>query len=76
VRSLAFSADGAQLISGSADGTARIWDASSGRVLLVLREHREAVLAAEFSSDLRQALSADAEGRVLLWNALPVGDDN
>ena len=31
--------DGERLISGSDDGTARVWDAASGRELLVLKGH-------------------------------------
>ena len=37
VRSVAFSPDGALVATGSADGTARVWDPRSGAVRLVLR---------------------------------------
>jgi len=38
VTSLAFSQDGQRIVSGSADGTVRLWDAKSGAELAVFRE--------------------------------------
>ena len=46
---VAFSPDGARIVSGSADGTVRVWDAASGEELLVLRGHEDVVWAAAFS---------------------------
>ena len=34
-----FSPDGARIVSGADDNTVRVWDASSGAELLVLRGH-------------------------------------
>jgi WD40 repeat protein len=39
VHDVAFSPDGTRLATGSQDGTARVWDAASGRELLTLSEH-------------------------------------
>ena len=59
VITLSFSQDGRRVVTAGDDGTARIWDASSGRSLLVLRGHTDAIRSATFSptggSSSRQA---------------------
>jgi WD40 repeat protein len=39
VNSAAFSPDGARIVSASDDKTARIWDAASGKEIVILRGH-------------------------------------
>src|SRR3712207_7551844 len=39
VRSVAFSPDGAQVVTGGEDGTARVWEADGGRELAVQSRH-------------------------------------
>ena len=51
VSAAAFSPDGARIVSGSDDGTVRVWDAASGAELLVLRGHEGLVVPAAFSPD-------------------------
>ncbi len=46
-----FSADGTRIITTSDDKTARIWDATTGRQLHVLRGHTAAVNDGAFSPD-------------------------
>jgi WD40 repeat protein len=48
VRALAYSADGRRVVTASEDGTARIWDTGTGKVLRVLRGHRQEVTSACF----------------------------
>jgi WD40 repeat protein len=45
VRAVAVTPDGARIITGSDDKTARVWDASTGAQLLKLEGHTSAVLA-------------------------------
>ena len=65
-----FSEDGARLVSASEDGTARIWDARTGRQERVLRGHGVGVRSAEFSADGGRVVTAGADGTVRVW---PVG---
>ena len=66
---VAFDAHGARVITASLDGTARIWDADSGRQLFVLSGHNDAVYTAAFSPDERFALTASADATARLWDA-------
>jgi WD40 repeat protein len=51
-----FSADGSRLLTASADGTARVWDAGTGELLTVLR-HAGQVGRAAFSAGGRRVLT-------------------
>jgi WD40 repeat protein len=57
VYSASFSRDGGRVLTCSADGTARVWDAATGEQLLVLREDRDPVAIAQFSPDGRRVLT-------------------
>ena len=51
VRSVAFSPDGSQIVSGSIDRTVRIWDVASGEELAILSGHDSYVSSVAFSPD-------------------------
>jgi WD40 repeat protein/transcriptional regulator with XRE-family HTH domain/energy-coupling factor transporter ATP-binding protein EcfA2 len=69
-QSIAFSADGHYLLTArSADRTARVWDATSGRELARL-EHNDVVLAAAFSPDAHYVATGSADGTARLWDML------
>nr|WP_240484264.1 WD40 repeat domain-containing protein [Pseudarthrobacter sulfonivorans] len=78
VRGVAFSPDGGRVVSGSADGRVRLWDA--GTALPAgdpMTGHRGAVSSVAFSPDGRRIASGGADGTVRLWDAgtaLPAGD--
>jgi WD40 repeat protein len=65
---VAFSPDGKQVLTGSLDGKARLWDAATGRLR---REwsHPEAVRAVAFSPDGRQVLTGCDDHTARLWDA-------
>jgi WD40 repeat protein len=82
---VAFSADGQRIVSGSYDGTVRIWDVQESNHLnpiALLDEHRSAVIALAFSHDNNYILSASRKvscdyqdetcgtGELLLWDAI------
>jgi cytochrome c len=68
VRSLAISADGKRLVSGSFDTTVIAWSLSSGSAERVLRFHEGAVNAVAVLKDGRIA-SAGEDGRIAIWTA-------
>jgi WD40 repeat protein/TPR repeat protein len=69
VYSAAFSPDGTRIASGYADGTARVWDAATGKQLLILRGHSARVQDASFSPDGKLIATASWDNTVRLSNS-------
>ena len=68
INSVAFSPNGQQVLTGSGDGTARLWEAASGRELARL-SHQSEVRSVAFSPDGQQVLTGSFGGIVRLWEA-------
>ena len=69
VTSVAFSPDGRRILTGSNDGTAKVWNAASGKELVTLKGHRGAVACAAFSPDGRRIATASTDGTAKVWEA-------
>jgi len=64
-----FNANGARLATASADGTARVWDATSGRPITPSLVHTGEVLTAQFSRDGRLVVTASRDRTARVWDA-------
>jgi RNA polymerase sigma factor (TIGR02999 family) len=67
VGATSFSPDGTVIASGSADATARLWEASSGRELFRLDGHTGGVTDVAFSPDGGRLATASLDGTVRVW---------
>ena len=65
--SIAFSPDGTKILTGCADGVARIWDAETGEVLLQFVGHAGHFKSAVFSSDEKKVLTL-ASDNARIWD--------
>ncbi len=70
VTTLAFSPDGARLVSGRLDGTLQVWDAHDGQVVRSLRGHAAGseVRSVAFSPDGWHLASTGNDGTVKVWD--------
>jgi WD40 repeat protein/DNA-binding SARP family transcriptional activator len=68
VHSIDFSPDGRLVVTGSADGTARVWDVPSGRLRLTLGGHSASVSDATFSPDGNLIATAGEDNTARLWD--------
>jgi eukaryotic-like serine/threonine-protein kinase len=69
VQSLAFSADGKRIVSGSWDNTLKVWDAVTGQELLTLKGHSSQVWSVAFSPDGKRIVSGSYDNTLKVWDA-------
>jgi len=70
VQDVVISSDGQFALSGSWDGTLRLWDISSGNTTRRFVGHSKDVLSVAFSADNRQIVSGSRDKTIKLWNTL------
>jgi WD40 repeat protein len=69
VSSVAYSPDGAHIVSGSDDKTVRVWDAQTGKLLAVLEGHSGSLNSVAFSPDGAHIVSGSYDKTVRVWDA-------
>jgi WD40 repeat protein len=72
MNSAAFSPDGSRIVTasgsvGTKDNTARIWDAETGKELMVLSGHDQGVNSAAFSPEGLRIITASGRGSRDRW---------
>lgn len=72
VPGLAFTPDGAHLITGSQDGTAKVWDTSTGQELFSLTGHGP-INHLTVSPDGKRTATANRDGTTTVWDITPTG---
>ena len=69
IHSVRFSPDSSRIVTASADGTARVWDATSGVPITPSLVHTGPVLTAQFSRDGTRVVSASEDRTARIWDA-------
>ncbi len=65
-----FSPDGHLLVTACSDGTARLWDSATGKMLALMRNGKR-VADVEFSRDGRLLVTASDDRLVRIWDLAP-----
>ncbi len=68
ILALDVSPDSRRVLTGTADGSARLWDLESGTSASPPFLHAGYVMAASFSPDGRRVLTGDNGGSAFLWD--------
>jgi len=80
VTAVAYSPDGTRIVSGSGNGTIKVWDTATGEEVITFREHTAAVNCLAFSPGGRRLASASSDGTVKIFSTVgqiyDLGDDS
>src|SRR6266508_5203492 len=65
---IGFNRDGRMLATGNFNGTVKLWDVRSGRLLRTLDGHTDVVYKGVFSPDEKSLASCSRDGKIKLWD--------
>jgi WD40 repeat protein/serine/threonine protein kinase len=69
ILAVAYSPDGQQIVTASADRTAKLWVAASGTELLTLRGHTGAIRSVAFSPDGQRIVTGSWDNTAKIWDS-------
>jgi WD40 repeat protein/tRNA A-37 threonylcarbamoyl transferase component Bud32 len=69
VETAAYSRDGTRVATADEYGTARVWDAATGKMLVELKGHAKTVHGVSFSANGQRVATASADGTARVWDA-------
>ena len=64
-----FNSDGSEVVTASADTTARIWETATGRPIVILNGHTGVISRAAFGLNDRLVVTASGDGTARIWDA-------
>ena len=70
IMGVAFSPDGRRIVTGSADTTAKVWEAASGQELLTLKGQSGFIRSVAFSPDGQGIFTGSDDQTVRVWEAV------
>jgi WD40 repeat protein len=68
IRDIEYSSDGQYLATAHSDGTAKVWDATSGQEQVTLSGHTDPVRSVAFSPDDAYLATASRDGTTRIWD--------
>jgi len=74
VLAVAITPDGERVISGSYDGTLKIWDTATGEEVRTLSGHEGGVLAVAITPDGERVISGSSDRTLKIWDLTPANE--
>ena len=69
ILSLNLNPNGKKIVSGSADKTLKVWDATTGKEILTINGHEGSVKSVSYSPDGKKIVSGSADKTIKVWDA-------
>jgi WD domain, G-beta repeat len=65
-----YSPDGKRIVTGGQTNEVAIWDAQTGKPIMVLKGHTDNVVAVKYSPNSRYIVSGGVDNKMILWDAI------